>query len=406
MSWRVEMPSLSDIGLLLLRAIAMGVEMVSEQMRRFSDINWSKITGTGMGPIDLCLNNNIPVYFKVRRDRQLVYRHYRAGQAVRFLPLEEFNGSILFLRLDSDSLREISAAGHCIVTHFSGDGLCITEQGGAGVDGLGKNDKISALMDVESDYALLVDKKRWEKRGGFWPNPLIPPVGSPSAPEDFVDEVEVGKNDLWFSASDIDALKQCTQDKHELIDYPFEHKGRVPRIYWMFQAAYALNHLGIVAKGEVGDWLGRVSDDVPYRYKSIRTAEKFVWLALDRAKGGANRGDFVLDDLEEFGDRRNYQFPFVSEGLSFILAIAEWWIAVDGNKLDLAKKLDAHKFSGLEIGDLVYLISGSQIGEDDVLSFYSYKVGRSISIEEVPSLVAKKRIRPIFSGKLGVTKNS
>lgn len=154
----------------------------------------------------------------------------------------------------------------------------------------------------------------------------------------------------------------------------------------------------MMPKDKVGEWLPEKGLKNPYRYKSVRTAKKFVWHEVDRSQGGNDRGDFNMEELAEFGDRGVYEFSFVSKGLSFILAIADWWVKItedfpDETKLTLAKKLAANRFGGLEVGDLVYLIGGSQITDEEVALFYEYQKG--LGGQKDPD----KKVRPIVDSK-------
>lgn len=334
------------------------------QMRRFSDIDWAKLLGRSEGPVDLCLRNDVPVYLKVRRDCQLVYRHYQAGQDLRHLPLMDFYNDVLFLRIDAGLLREISVSGYCHVKKFSCNGLYITDRSSIGPDGVA--DKIPLLAEAEFDYAFLVDRKGWENRNWLWRNPLVPPMGSRCVPEDFICELEVGKNDLWFATCDIEMLEKYARNGRELVSCPLRDQDRMPGIYWMFQAAYAYNDRKLMSKKEIKAWLTDAAPRGTYAYRSIRTAEKFVWLNVDRSRGAKGRGEFILDDLDALDDRDKYEFSFVSKGLSFILAIGNWWAEIierspnEGNQA-LADKLYENKFNGGEVEDLVYLISGSRM---------------------------------------------
>jgi hypothetical protein len=394
---------------------------VSEEMLRFSEIKWAEAFGSTESPVVLCLRKNVPIYIKVRRDSQLVYRYYHASRGLGgqniFLridnfsilgprwkadhfPFKGFHDEMIFLRLDNTSMAEIAVSGSSTVSSFPHEGFSMPRpyevtghNARAGAEIRKYEDiKNPTLLKVKFKRAVLIDKKGWE-----WASSRMT-ARNVSLPEAFVVSVEVSESDLYFTSTDIEALKKEVQQGRELVDYPFAHKERMPGIYRMFQAAYAHNQCKMMPKDEVEKWLPEKGLKNPYRYKSIRTAKKFVWPELDRSQGGGDRGEFNLEELDEFGDQGVYEFSFVSKGLSFILAIADWWVTItkefpDETKLTLAKKLDASRFGGLEVGDLVYLISGSQMTDEEVASFYEYQEG--LSKQKGPD----KKVRPIVDSK-------
>jgi len=199
-------------------------------------------------------------------------------------------------------------------------------------------------------------------------------------------------------------LKQCMRQEIESTPYPFDHRDRMPGIYWMFRAAEMLK-AGHIAKEEVRKWLKERAPGV-YRYKSERTAEKFVWPDVDRALGGGGRGNFVLDDLDDWTVSDNYKFEFASRGLSYVLACADWWFReIERNKERgekslpgkniLAEHLLKNKFGGHEVGHLVFLIGESSLSEDEVLSTEKFQLSLSDTIEPIVEnqwLIAGSRI--------------
>src|SRR6185312_10118049 len=83
------------------------------------------------------------------------------------------------------------------------------------------------------------------------------------------------------------------------------------------------------------------------------------------------------EDLGESIEIEKYKFHFSSRWLSLILVIADWWAEIVVNEPDaeimtLVKRLDKYKFGGLEIGDLVYLISGSRVTHEEATRFDEY----------------------------------
>lgn len=323
------------------------------------------------------------MYFKVNRDRHLVYRHHHvqldAGSGIKSLPSMGIDEELVFLRLDNASLAEIALSRSSFVPSFSGDGFSIprpyriTGHTIPARRNIGKYENITnpTLEKVEFYHAFLIDKKRWELSASELT------VSDQKALEECKDSLEIRESDLYFTSADIAALKKEAQESREVAPYPYAHRERMPGIYWMFQAAHVQNKLMTLSNGDTEKWLVNSAGKGTYRHRSIRTAKKFVQLSLDRAKGTRGEGDFNLEDLEGWTDSQKYVYPFISKGLSVILAIADWWMEIISREpnakiLTLAKKLDENKFRGGEIGDLVYLISGLQITEEDNTSFLEY----------------------------------
>jgi hypothetical protein len=340
---------------------------VSEQILRFADINWAEMIALGEGPVDLCLRKRVAVYIKVQKDCQLVYSDCPVSKDVAFSPLIGFHDGLVFLRLDDDSLSEIASTGYCFMKYFARDGLSIVNKTSTNPNGLNHGVMDCVLAIVEFDRAFLVDRDKWLKRSALWTNPSIPPVGSVNAPEGFITRIEVGKNDLWIACTDIELMREAEQT-NKLFPCPLSAPDRMPGIYWMFQAAYACNERKEMSEDAIKKWLEHKAPKGTYAKRSMRTAVKFVRLELNRSRGGKGRGEFVIDDLVLWDARKKYDFKFVSKGLSFIMAIANWWLDIielsphENNKA-LADMLHIKSFHGLEVEDLIYLISGSQLAD-------------------------------------------
>jgi len=295
------------------------------------------------------------------------------------LPLAGFHEELAFLRLDSRPLADIALCGASSASSFSGGGFSIPRP----YDVIGhqirgrfeireyKDIEDPTLEKVDFDHAFLLDKKKWESALSQMT------LAHADELEACKVSVKVGECDLYFSSTDIEALKRETEQGRELFKYPYKHKDRMPGIYWMFQASYALNCLKTISTDkEVEDFLKK-SPKNTYRYKSRRTARKFVWPNPDREKGGGDRGDINLEDLGDSIEITEYKFPFTSKWLSLIFVIADWWADIVVNEPDakimtLIKEFDRYKFGGLEIGDLVYLISGSRVTHEVAALFDEY----------------------------------
>lgn len=280
-----------------------------------------------------------------------------------------YENEALFLRVDDRVLSEIDVSGTCKLSVFKDGGythprpfeIVGQTRGGYSIKKT-SNYVESTLEDVTFDHAFVVDMQGLEQAAAG--RALL----EGPAPEEFRVDFTLDAGDLWLLSSDFEKLERQASQDTELVVYPFEHKDKMPGLYWMFQAAYAHNHLGTVAKanGGVRRWLLKRAPNKTYRHGSIRTAEKFVWPEVDRKQGAGGRGEFALEDLDEWTVAENYEFDYISKGFSVVLAVADWWLKVLNREpgkstMHLADKLVENKFAGLEVGDLVYLISGSQI---------------------------------------------
>lgn len=414
-------------------------------MRRVEELEQTGVLAVGQ-TISVLLSQSIPVFVKIDRERQAIYRHhhrvlvheepistassdppprvparnlgrisYRSARGYRLrskkpkfkgavsklprrlqrtparqLPaatqrrplltgatrkvqfecgFKGYEDDVLYLRVDDRVLAEIDLTGTCKRSIFKDGGYShprpfeIVGQTRGGYSIKKTSNYVEAkLEDVSFDHAFVVDKQGLEQAAAG--RSLL---GAP-APEEFRVNFTLEAGDLWLLSSDFEQIERQASQNIELVAYPFEHKDKMPGLYWMFQAAYAHNRLGTVAKANRGvrRWLLEHAPKKTYRHGSIRTAEKFVWPEVDRKQGAGGRGEFALEDLDEWTVAENYELNYISKGFSVVLAVADWWLKVLNREpgkstMHLADKLVENKFAGLEVGDLVYLISGSQI---------------------------------------------
>ncbi len=370
------------------------------RMVQFSEVKWSELLPEGGGQIPYLLEKDVPVYFRVDPVCHLVYRrrHYavppvgetekrRAEDFARangggmpdvseatLLPVEGFlDCDLAFLRLDGSSLEQIHISRSCPTPRFTRGGLVTkpayrvigNDSRGRPIRVVDEPTGIRELVGVEFGEAVVVGKSDWNQaiRSGE--------QLARTDPLDYVLQGEVKREELFLDAVDIERLKREKTAIIERVAYPFRHEERMPGLYWMFQAAYALNELANLDGGKdgVGKWLMESAPEKTYRYKSVRTAEKFVWPKVDRKQGSEGRDDFDLENINHLhgvGSRSKYKLSFTSDGLAMILAIADYWhdLAEDEPKsiaTGLAKTLMVNGFAGLEVGDLVYLISGKRV---------------------------------------------
>jgi len=363
---------------------------VPERIVPFNKVQWADFISNEEAPLAFCLRKDVPVYIKVRRNLYHVYYRFRrpsrrlgaykfhlSDKSIRIstkweavhiptdLPLAGFNDDLLYLRLDRSSLVELASDPFTSVSSFSRDGFSVPPVGHANAVL-----EDATLSKVEFHSAFLVEKKKWKSANAVYRPPTV------AKPESYEVALDINENDLYFSAGDIEALKREARQLDAPVSYKFSNRAR-PGINRMFEAAYALNASKLLSTDDLDDWLKKPKSENPFRHKSIRTARKFVPLTLDRSKGrkrGSGREDFDLNELDDWTIKDEYQYFYVSKGLSYVLAIAEWWQKTvdkgrDHSIFDLAQMLAEKKFYGLEIGDLVYLISGSRISEKDASHF-------------------------------------
>lgn len=368
-------------------------------MLQFREIRWNELLPEGEKLIPYLLEKNVPVYFRADAVYHLVY-HCRqhalshVGEVekrrtenfvcenghekpnvpdVALIPVGSFlDCDLAFLRLDSSSLEQIGISRSCIAPRFTRGGLVAkpayrvigSDSRGRPIRAPEEPKGVRVLVGVEFDEAVVIDRNAWTQAG------QIGGRLTRADPLDYVLQGEIKREELFLDVVDITRLQQERRPTIEHVAYPYRHENRMPGLYWMFQAAYRLNELAAFKEGkkEVGGWLMK-SAPKTFRYRTLRTAEKFVWPVVDRNQGGDERGEFDLGEIDELcgdGARSKYKFDYTSDGLAMILAIADFWFDLvedDPNAVitDLAKKLMVNRFGGLEVGDLVYLIAGQRV---------------------------------------------
>lgn len=377
------------------------------RMLSFSEVDWSKIIPGVESPFEFLTLKDIPVYYKVDREKGVVYHEYQAvlgymqsevakwpiavvampdmdtSEAVSIvsMPYAGFNEHIAFLRIDDDEMVELASYGFCHPSIFRSEGMQVPvlyETNGRSArerTRLGK--KQSSLAKVGFDKALIVDRKGYaDAKKSPWDKPDA---------NKFAMVVEVRSDNLYMLSTDIEALRLEREQICEFVKYPYVHAEWMPGIYWMFQAAYALNEQhSILAKQVLGEmapaeidatvkkWIKERAPKNTFGYRSDRTAAKFVRKNLNRKRGGKNgkgnhRGEFDRNDLDSqhwlVEEAANYKFDFASGGLSFVLAIADWWYDLSAKnpsktRESLCNRLKENGFDGAELGHLMHLIGG------------------------------------------------
>lgn len=393
---------------------------MSETMLKFSKIDWHGVITSEELPVSLFLRKGIPVYIAVRRDLHWVYRNYRhrpAWMAIRkdmkFTRIEDSPGwspirkawirefswvhthkcheDILFLRLSRSSLEDIALSKSSSTNMFSGHGFLIPQP--YRVTGHRTRDRseireycadgIPSLKKVEFCDAFLINKRKWESQSPrstltYW-----------ERLEECKDSIEIEENDLYAAFSDIEALKKEAQGRRELTPFRYAHRDRMPGIYWMFQAAYALNCKHLIDKAAVLDWLRQSGCAEVFAGKRGGFAAKLVPMELSRGKGrkGGPR-PFKSWDIENWSDKpTQFDIGFVGDGLKVALAVAVWWaerLEEDPNvsRVVLARKLYEQNFDQTETGYVVRLISGAELSKEEKGLFAGWVTRREAAEEQ------------------------
>lgn len=365
------------------------------RMRRITEDTWNEFLPKRETRASYLLKMDVPVYFMVGAGRHFVCRYPRAVPPIDSATREKFGeiswvtattedlnairfyGTSLhvgpaYLRLSNASLDDLALFGSC-KPHFAGCGWVSkgvrVDNGSPTTNAEEEIRTVSDLKMVEFGEAVLIDKQAWD-----WASDTAKREGDID-PETLRDKVEVEWKDLLLDTNDVARLKKELYARQEHVPCKFVDRECMPGIYWMFQAAYLLNHLGVIegGKGGVGKWLTTPDRERFYAGRSVRTAAKFVWKELDRRRGRKAREMFNLNKINALlgdGKRAEYEVEFISSGLSMLLAIVSWWVDIRGrdssaSTVDLAKKLIVHDFGGAEVDDLVYLISGERIDDGD-----------------------------------------
>ncbi len=343
-------------------------------------------------PLSLLLSRKIPIYLKVDQVRYKVYRSFngyllsppgspgdgalddlenRSANALSF-DMHGFSDDLMYLRLDDSSLEELGHSGLCESPQFCEFGLSIDQDNRPKARGQRKSsrviDRIHGLKREGFYEAFLIDREAWGSGNA------LGLLKDPAYRRYYVaKEMKVHKEDLFLDVKDVSGLDQFLKPVDDLADFPYEFGLRMPGIYWMFQAAHRFNGSGSnfeLNRDQVCGWLKRrCNKRGVFTHSTLETTFKFIRKEVNRSQGGPQRDPMDLDDIKGFrAHREDYDFPFASEGLSMTLAIADWWSGrrkgSDFMIIDLAKNFVLNGFAGLEIGDLVRLISGSVVTEE------------------------------------------
>ncbi|UJB15458.1 hypothetical protein [Xanthomonas translucens] len=384
----------------------MNSDQDSSRMQSYLKDPWRALVPHGKAAVEFLDEENIPLYYRVAISRHCTFCIKRIclsateslalpSWAVRLEERDEqkdvfytkaLHTSILYLKLSRDTMLSLLTDKIISSPEFDGWGLKRPDTAGRtpDVDQNSELQSVAESKDLERVYfesVVLVDCAAYLKNKESSPTKAIEDVIQLS-----LANVQSDLSDLVVDSCDFQRFYQ----RPGRTNFPFRHAESMPGIYWMFQAAHEANELKALDLKEkaIREWLDRNSPKDTFRYKSIRTAAKFIKPELNRQKGGGSRPDLLIrnidnweDDVAELGEGRifsdKYKFPFIGVGMSYVLAFADWWANLvdcdpSASGLDLAKKILTNDFSGLEVGDLVYLIARRRLTVSDIESLKVY----------------------------------
>lgn len=324
------------------------------KMTPYAEIEWGELKSAGPNPVEYLRRNGLRVYVRLVPQNQIAYRFADVecpGDLV--LPTKGFDVDVGFLALDDRTLRELAVSRTTVVREFVSGGLRWAN-GPA-------NDATVEDVQFERCYVLSdvakadVDRQR--------------AAGRILDYSDWASNLLIELDDLWLEDSVAKQIRQADMAVDEVVRYPYDHRLRFPALYWMFQAACKRNRDNLLLSDEelVADF--REKNSELFSDKRAKCAAKFVRRRINRGRGrklvGGASGAKPLrfSDLPEWTDAERFTFPFVSEGLSLILAVADWWLAIleqtpNEPVSSLAGKFLEQNFDVTEAGHLTYLLAG------------------------------------------------
>ncbi|MFT3669663.1 MAG: hypothetical protein QM795_14045 [Pseudoxanthomonas sp.] len=351
------------------------------QVERYAEVPWGKIQDIQGHPLEFLIGRGIPVYYKLHRGCYFVCT-YGLTPVARPLgtemvfgpPLEAFTFQkrydLILLRLDDEDLLEILKTGNRGLLEFSLGGLALPEQeeGQAGAD--------TPLVAVDFNRACLV-RKGWQKQSLLSSNPT-----QSFRMEDNAEPIWAGFEDIYLEACDVAEIRKGGFGK-EYEPYPLAARDRTlpAPMYWLYQAAFALNRDGEVvpaadeedeaSRRRIESWL-RVhpTEKELFHKRWIRTAVNLV------ALGYKFRSRFTADKLDrpELTKGKALVSGHVSMMLTLALAATEWWLDqnradFEAKQIELAGMLEELGFEVTAVLDLTGMITGAAITDSKLGEF-------------------------------------
>ena len=324
-------------------------------MRRvccFAEINWAELRSLQPSPIEFLRRAGVRLFVRVDTQRCIVFTHHALLAPFEGLSGLGFAPHISYLAVDNMALSELAVSRVASRVEFTAGGLEVINGDRSGSPTIG---------DVTFDRAYVLTKVTKEELE----TPSVPPGPRPVF-RDFAIDMVFHEEDLWLEESDLARIREVDLLSDELVDYPYDHRRQVPAVYEMFQAAYGLNASRALSMEDVADRLER-KDAKLFSVKRRALAMKFIGLHVDRSRGRAGKDGakpFNVADVSEWATPgRTFTFPYVSDGLTIILAVTDWWVDLRSRNpkehvAALADKLREQNFDEAEVDHLVRLIGG------------------------------------------------
>lgn len=338
-------PSFSEVAPTLPRRVTL-----------FADVDWASLGSVKSNPIEFLRRRGVRLYVRIDTEKFVVFAYRSLHGHLQGLIGMGFRPDIAYLALDNKALSEVAVSGLTNRSEFTAGGLSVIEGDYSG----------PPTLDDAFFKRCYVLKKAGKM---VLESPTAPPETRPDYKESAVDLL-LREEDLWLEESDLARIREADLLSGDLVKYPYDHRLQVPAVYEMFQAAYALNSLKSLGTDEEVVRRLRKKDSKLFSVRRAELATKFIAPLLDRSRGRAGQHGakpFKVGDLGGWADdTKTFIFPYVSDGLTIILAVTDWWVHLlnsnPGEHVSaLADKLHEQNFDDAEVGHLVRLITGTSL---------------------------------------------
>lgn len=347
------------------------------KLDRYTAFDWGQVDHGG-DPLNVVLNRRMPVYVKVDRTRYIartkstmallmdnVHRFF----AMPSLPPSHgvsWDGDVYLLALGDASIREILATGDCSVTTFENGGLRLSpptsdhaEDCVHGVDALHEEVRFKDCYLVEKRLLKVssgdADSEDWQ-----------------SLRERCAIRMPIRRDDLYLEESEVALLQRQGKSAWTCVECAMETPDRrLPlAIFWMYQAAVALNRGQKVSREEVKKWLQENAPVEVWRKRWLRTAASIIPLDGGLSKKINRTSGSALDAAPSISSEH------VGRALRLVLVLADWWqtqVEKGGSpRNELAGTLEDAGFGAIAIIDIVGMISGYHLVDDEEKKLKDY----------------------------------
>lgn len=318
----------------------------------FAEINWAELRLVQPSPIEFLRRAGVRLFVRVDPQRCIVFTHHALSPPLEGLSGLGFAPHISYLAVDNGALNHLVTSGVTSCVEFTAGGLEVIDGGQSAPP---------TIRDVTFNRAYVLTKDAKAKLE----IPSVPPKPRSVFQEAAIDMV-FRVEDLWLEEFDLARIREADLLSDELVDYPYDHRRQVPAVYEMFQAAYGLNGSKTLSVQDIAERLKRKEPKL-FSAKRRDLAMKFIGLHVDRSKGRGGKDGakpFNVADVSEWATPgRTFTFPYVSDGLTIILAVTDWWVDLRSRNPKehvsaLADKLREQNFDEAEVDHLVWLIGG------------------------------------------------